>query len=90
LFDLAPLRTALERAGITQAVNLRLFHPSGRMLADLGTFKPNRGSWASIPLRAQPRLQGTLAKGGGCGFALEARTPAPTAQTVRTQVCLTP
>jgi hypothetical protein len=85
VFDLAPLRTALERAGIAQPVTVRLFHPSGRILADLGTFKANRGSWASVPLRVQPRLQGPLGKTGGCGF-LEVRTAAPNAQAARTEI----
>jgi Cys-rich repeat protein len=90
VFELAPVRTALERAGINQPVTLRLLHPSGRVLADLGTIRPNQGSWASVPLRAQPRLQGALGKDGGCGFTIEIHTAAPKAQTVRAPICLRP
>lgn len=91
VFDLAPVRTALERGGVTDPVRVRILHASGRVLADLGTVRPNRGSWASVPLRAQPRLQGTFVKEGGCGYAIEIRTAtnAP-AKTARAPICLRP
>lgn len=90
VFDLAPVRTALERAGVSQPVTVRLLHPSGRVLADLATAKPNRGSWASVPLRVQPRLQGPFAKEGGCGYFIEFRTASPSVKTARGPVCLRP
>jgi hypothetical protein len=88
VFHLASLRTALERAGVDQPVTVRILHASGQPLADLGSFKPNRGSWASVPLRAQPRLQGELGKEGGCGFSLEIRAEGAKPQSVRIPVCV--
>jgi hypothetical protein len=90
MFDLAPVRTALEGAGINQPVGVRILQPTGRVLADFGTVKPNKGSWASVPLRAQPRLQGPLGKDGGGRFSVEIRTVAGAARSVQAPICLKP
>jgi hypothetical protein len=71
IFDLAGLRTVLERGGVDQPVSLRLLQSSGKPFADFGTVKPHKGSWASVPLHAQPKLEGELSKDERCGYTLE-------------------
>lgn len=90
VFDLARLRTTLERAGINQPVTVRILQPSGKPLVEFGSFKPNRGSWAAIPLRAQPALGAELGAAGGCGYTLEIRTEGTAGKTASAPICLQP
>ena len=90
VFGLARLRTTLERAGINQPVTVRILQPSGKPLVEFGSFKPNRGSWAAIPLRAQPALAAELGAEGGCGYTLEIRTEGANPKTATAPICLQP
>ena len=90
IFELAGVRSALERAGIDQPVALRLLGAAGEPLADLGAYAPNRGSWAAVPLRAQPKLAAPPGKAGGCDYALEIRGTAAGTKAARAPICLRP
>lgn len=87
--DLAALRTTLERVGFNQPVTVRILQPSGEPLAEIGSFKPNKGSWAAIPLRAQPSLAADLGA-GGCGYTLEISNDGGAAKKVLARICLQP
>jgi len=89
IFELAGVRTVLERGGVDQPVRVRLLTGSGKLFAELGSGKPNRGSWASLPLQAQPALEGELGKEGGCGYMLEIRSTAPAGGIASGPICLT-
>jgi hypothetical protein len=90
IFDLAGLRTVLERGGVDQPVSLRLLQSSGKPFADFGTVKPHKGSWASVPLQAQPKLEGELSKDERCGYTLEIRGQSPDGKTATAPICLIP
>lgn len=86
-FELAQVRALLEVAGLERPASLRLLDPSGLPLADLGTYTPAQGSWASMPPAVSPELAGRLKDQGGCGFTLEIADPEGKG-SVRRSVCL--
>lgn len=87
-FELAPLRRLLEVAALSQPATLRLLDKGGLLLAELGTFTPEKEkSWAALPETVDAPLAGRLRRDGSCGYQLEIRDPKGEA-SVRRSVCL--